>query len=327
MQLLPAELKIHIVELSSGSPNSLAALARTHTSFQREAEKALYDTLSISPHSNDSLKCMKTLATNSEKAALVRFLTVEYNRDSLKRNRVVTNYLSTILINMHSLSDFRVRARPGNVEEKMIKGLCKKILRSVSSFVYKKKKSLIFPITGDYIYSQGHLRLQTFYCHDVLDISLIIKNLPELQILGLYAPKVPGDTLKTLRELHNAQLFLPIVLTLQRESFISVPDHISIFPAYCSVDRRATIHQALAQSLCQDRGSYMVADTDSVHELSIYLIDSSDMSSTYALAKNMAVSFPQVGWINLWFERQYEMIVSFLLTVNEYNPLLILKGV
>ena len=68
MQSLPAELKCHIVKLSSGSPNILAALARTHTSFQREAEKALYDTLFfIFAYSDDSLKCMETLATNSEK--------------------------------------------------------------------------------------------------------------------------------------------------------------------------------------------------------------------------------------------------------------------
>ena len=50
-----AELKRHIVELSSDSPNSLAALARTHTANQREAEKALYDTLFICA-SDDSLK-------------------------------------------------------------------------------------------------------------------------------------------------------------------------------------------------------------------------------------------------------------------------------
>src|ERR1700679_4259221 len=84
MQLLPAELKCHIVELSSGSPSSLAALARTHTAFQREAEKALYDTLIIRVYRDDSLKCMETLATNSEKAALVHFLIIEYALDSLE---------------------------------------------------------------------------------------------------------------------------------------------------------------------------------------------------------------------------------------------------
>ena len=129
-QLLPSELRRLIVELSSGSPSSLAAMARTHTSYRREAERALYDTISICASSDDSLKCMETLATNSDKAALVRFLTIEYARDNISENRRVTNYLSKSLINMHSLSDFRVRARPGEAEVQMMKGLGK-ILWSV----------------------------------------------------------------------------------------------------------------------------------------------------------------------------------------------------
>ena len=89
MQLLPIELKLLIVELSSDSPNSLAAfkLALTHTSLQREAEKALYDTLTIFTIRDDSLKCMKSLAMNPKKAALVRFLTIEYAPDNAHKNR------------------------------------------------------------------------------------------------------------------------------------------------------------------------------------------------------------------------------------------------
>ena len=100
--------------------------------------------------------------------------------------------------------------------------------------------------------------------------------------------------------------------------FIKVHDHITIFPAFYSVDR-ATIHQVLALSFCKDQGSYMARKADNIMELSIYLIDSSDMPSIYALAKNMAVSFPRIIVLNLWFERQCE-IVSFLLsTVDDYN--------
>ena len=128
MQLLPSELKRIIVELSSGSPNSLAALALTHTSYQREAEKALYDTLSIFAFSDDAFKCMETLATNPEKAALVHFLTVEYARNNIDKNRRVTTYLSKSLINMHSLSDFRVRSRPADTAQMKALG---KILWSV----------------------------------------------------------------------------------------------------------------------------------------------------------------------------------------------------
>ena len=77
MQSLPSELKHLIVELSSGSPASLAALARTHTSFQSEAEEALYDTISIFAGGIHSMKCMETLATNPNKAALVRLLIID----------------------------------------------------------------------------------------------------------------------------------------------------------------------------------------------------------------------------------------------------------
>ena len=62
----------------------------------------------------------------------------------------------------------------------------------------------------------------------------------------------------------------------------------------------------------------MLAKVDSVYDLSIYLIDSSDIPSIYALVKDMTVSFPQIGWLNLWFERRCE-IVSFLLTVDDNN--------
>ena len=144
MQSLPSELKHLIIELSSGSPNSLAALARTHTSFQRKAEKALYDTISVFTSSDKSLKCMETLATNPEKAALVHFLIIEYARDTNIENRRVTTYLSKSLINMHSLSDFRIRSRPSNEAEMMGLG---KILGSVCKNYISSKP--INDSTGD----------------------------------------------------------------------------------------------------------------------------------------------------------------------------------
>jgi hypothetical protein len=123
MQFLPLELKhLIVLELSSDSPSSLAALALTHTSYQREAEKALYDGLYIIAHRDESLKCMKTLATNLKKAALVRFLTIEYVYDDLANNRSVMTYLSKSIINMHTLSDIRIRSHPGDYAKTMKKG-------------------------------------------------------------------------------------------------------------------------------------------------------------------------------------------------------------
>jgi hypothetical protein len=139
-----------------------------------------------------------------------------------------------------------------------------------------------------------------------------------LQILGLYTPGGARSILKTLKEFYNAQLFFPIVLILEREDFSPRPDHITIFPAFYSVDRCATMHQLLAQSLCKDQGSYMVANPNNFFTLSIYLIDSSDMPSISALAKNMAVSFPQICYLNLYFERRCD-IVSFLFVIDDYN--------
>ena len=135
-----------------------------------------------------------------------------------------------------------------------------------------------------------------------------------MQLLGLYTPGSLRNILKTLKELHNAQLFLPIVLRLEREGFTPVSGHIRIFPAFYSVDHLVTFHQVLAQSFRKDQDNHML---DNVSELSIYMIDSSDMSSIYGLAKGMDVSF-RISWLSLWFERRCE-IVSFLLTVYDYN--------
>jgi hypothetical protein len=86
---------------------------------------------------------------------------------------------------------------------------------------------------------------------------------------------------------------------------------------FYSVNRRTTIHQVLAQSFSKDQGD-LSAKANNIYELSIYMIDSSDMSSIYALAKDMAVTFPQISLLYLWFERRCE-IVSFLLTIDDYT--------
>ena len=132
-----------------------------------------------------------------------------------------------------------------------------------------------------------------------------------MQILGLYNGNY-GNIRTALKELHNAQLFLPIVLILKRQSFIPYySDHTTIFPMFYSVDRRATMHQLLAQSFGKDQGRYMVTNTNNIRTFNIYLTDSSEIPSISVLAKNMAVSFPQIGYLNFFFESRCE-IVSFL---------------
>ena len=98
--LLPSELKHRIAELSSH--DSLASLARTHTAIQTQAEQALYGTLSY-----PSMRCLETLATNSEKAGFVRFLKVA-SECVIDDHLRAMDYLLKALVNMHSLSDFRL---------------------------------------------------------------------------------------------------------------------------------------------------------------------------------------------------------------------------
>jgi hypothetical protein len=134
-----------------------------------------------------------------------------------------------------------------------------------------------------------------------------------LQTLGLYV-RNPSNILITLKELHDAQLFLPIVFTLQNDGYYSNLYHIGIFPLFYSVDRRGTIPQALAQSLCKDPSDHIRFKAEGVGQLSIYLIDSSDIPSISALAKEMALSFSKIYLLNLFFKHRCR-IVSFLLTV------------
>ena len=85
-------------------PDSLAALARTHTSFQRDAEQALHRILSIPIRKEIPLTCLEKLASNSEKATFVRSLTIEPLPDHPNENRRVTTCPTNGLVNMHTLS-------------------------------------------------------------------------------------------------------------------------------------------------------------------------------------------------------------------------------
>jgi len=126
-----------------------------------------------------------------------------------------------------------------------------------------------------------------------------------LQSLGLYIHGGQKKVLNILKELHNAQSFLPIVFICD----FADPYYISIFPAFYSVDRRSTISQVLTQFYSnfhsKGQGDYKLAEI--VTKLIIYPIDSSDMPSIYALAKDMAVGFPQINCLELWFERRCEI--------------------
>ena len=84
-----------------------------------------------------------------------------------------------------------------------------------------------------------------------------------MEIHGLYGNTSQSITLKILKELHNAQLFLPTVFTVESDTSI-VTNYIGIFPSLHSVDHCATIHQVLAQSICKDQGDLMVTKADNI---------------------------------------------------------------
>jgi hypothetical protein len=300
--LLPPELKHRIVELSSHDTLALASLARTHTTYQILAEQALYLSLY-----EPSLKCLETLATNSEKAGFVRFLTTSmgnvYFRVEDDPQRAI-GYLLNALVNMHSLSDLRLRI-PWHFETESLD----KILWSVyelGSFDLLK--------TNCWRHSNLHFRLQTLYCDTFLDLFQIIKSQTELQILGIY--KDYGNEagfLGTFKRLQSAQLHLPVIVELGVD-FNGYFNKISVFPAFNSIDRRPSIYQVLAESFDKlgDRSPYMLSD---ISGLSIYLVDSCDMPSIHVLIKDMTTTFPDLTWLNFCFENPCK-IVSFLLTMT-----------
>ena len=82
---------------------------------------------------------METLATNPEKAALVRLMTIEsYSRTNMIDN--LAAYLSKILIKMRSLSDFRVRLWFNKVaeEEAQMKDLGKTLWSVCQILIFSK---------------------------------------------------------------------------------------------------------------------------------------------------------------------------------------------
>ena len=306
---LPPELKHGIVKLSP--PNTLASLARTHPALQVVAEQALY----LSLH-NPVLKCLETLATNSEKAGFVRFLTMdiyyyENNPDGLNWEQAMISYLLNALVNMHSLSDLRMRLSPIKSWSESLDNILWSVYE-VGSFDLLK--------TNCWRHSNVHssFRLQTLYCNADLDLSRIIKGQTELQILGIYNHYSNGARfLATLKQLQSAhlELHLPVIVAL-RVDFLDGFNQISVFPIFNSIDRYPSIDQVMAESFNKLELEERRPDTlTEISGLSIYLVDSSDIPSIHVLTKNMTTRFPGIIWLTFCFENPCE-IVSFLIIIR-----------
>lgn len=271
--LLPSELKHHIAELSS--PSSLASLARTHTAYKRVAEQALYNTISLFPNDVNSLTCVETLAMNSEKAAFVRFLTMQFWGDHHWDTRsIFITYLLKALINMHFLSDLRLRSHNNEWIDDVRKILC-----------------------------EGHFRLQTLYCNDWLDCSQIIRIQSELRILGMYTNPYPNRILHTLKQFHDAQLPLPMIFVLTPFGGWRTID---IFPSFYSIDCCATVPQILARCYNEHHQDSASFQPNNVTRVSLY-VGFFDMPKLHVFAKDMAVNFPRISALDFFLDRPYEI--------------------
>ena len=153
--------------------------------------------------------------------------------------------------------------------------------------------------------SNDHFQLETLCCDEVLDLSRIITSQTELQKLGIYEKDL--GFLRTLKELQNTQLHLPVVFSLEYHYHgPELPQKISIFPPF--YDCHPSIHQVLAETFGTDQDSY----TRKIDTLSIYLVDSCDLPSIQVLTKNMTMTFPNLTSLTFSFENPCEQIVSFL---------------
>ena len=89
-------------------------------------------------------------------------------------------------------------------------------------------------------------------------------------------------------------------------------NRISIFPPFH--DWHPTV-RFLAEAFDIDQFSYTLSDSRVIDGFSIYLVDSCDLPSIQVLAKNMAITFPNITSLKIFFENPSEKIVSFLFTM------------
>ncbi|KAG6908979.1 hypothetical protein DXG01_002468 [Tephrocybe rancida] len=141
-QTLPSKVKYRIA--NHCSPKTLFSLALVQRAFQPEAERELYATIAVTARTFTSV--FETLSSNSKKAELVRFLTLE----------ALVSFLPTLT----SLTDLRVR-------------------------FYLEKEMACGQELSDIIRG-CHFRLHTLFCNEWLDLVQIVKKQSDLKFLGIH---------------------------------------------------------------------------------------------------------------------------------------------
>jgi hypothetical protein len=113
---------------------SLASLAQVHTSYQEEAECALYHKLYIYTDYKE-VTCLYMLSTNPRRASMVNSLTVEFPSKWDHKSRTAAASLFKALYHMQALSDLRVRLPVDNTVDPLQEQLnC--VLQSVGSKLF-----------------------------------------------------------------------------------------------------------------------------------------------------------------------------------------------
>jgi hypothetical protein len=113
-------------------PTYLATIALVSPTFQIEAERLLYKSITLTPPSRGKvISCFKTLATGSHRATLVRSLVVAY-RDEYDLTRTIFNRVCRILPAMTSLKHLDLRLPPG---PRYISRSLEPVLKCVYKFV------------------------------------------------------------------------------------------------------------------------------------------------------------------------------------------------
>lgn len=200
------ELIDHITAFCT--PDTLASLARTHSSLHNHSERSLYQQVFIYALC-DIVRFLETISTHLGKASRVESLVIEspqtvWNADT---SELVT-LLCRALGGMERISDLRLRLSEG--EEPRQSG--------VSSVETAKCRKKLSDTLGR---EANNMKLRTLYCSSELDYAKIIKNHPTLQILGLYV-KHPHRTgfVCRLREIClSAKSAIPTVFDMERGKF------------------------------------------------------------------------------------------------------------
>jgi hypothetical protein len=95
-----------------------------------------------------------------------------------------------------------------------------------------------------------------------------------------------------------------VVFTLERESFMPIFDHITLYPAFY---QRQLDMNIIEKSIAEDVSTTMAIDTDTFNQVSLYFEEFSDLCE--ATFKEVGRCFSAVTWLNLAIQKD-SVVVS-----------------